>query len=244
MKKLLFLFVLVATVNATAQETALLRLNYAKGDTYKIDMKVTQNAGAAMSSTIMMTMKQNITSVTGDVFTSNMKISKMSMDMMQGGQIMSYDSSKKEEDLDETGKMMATQMGPFLKANFTSKGNNRGEVLETKVEPNVPGAEEMLKQSGNVVYPKETVKVGTEWSMEKNEKGMELKFTYKVVEITASNVKLDVTGTVGGMATGTISGNMNINRKSGIPTNSKIDMKMALQGQEIITGVVSKMVKM
>ncbi|QTD38233.1 hypothetical protein JL193_02700 [Polaribacter batillariae] len=244
MKKLLILFVLATAFNATAQETALLRLNYAKGDTYKIDMKVTQNAGAAMSSTIKMTMKQDIASVTGDLFTSNMKIEKMSMDMMQGGQIMSYNSSTKEEDLDQMGKMLATQMKPFLKAKFTTKGNNRGEVLETTVTPNVPGAEDMLKQSGNVIYPKEAVKVGTEWSMDKNEKGMELKFNYKVVEITANNVKLEVTGTVGGMATGTISGNMNVDRKSGIPSNSKIDMKMTVQGQEILTGVESSMTKM
>ncbi|QOD61898.1 hypothetical protein H9I45_05510 [Polaribacter haliotis] len=244
MKKLLILFVLVATFNVAAQETVLLRLNYAKGDTYKTNMKVTQNVGVAMSSTIMMTMNQEIVSVTEDLFTSNMKISNMSMDMMQGGQIMSYDSSKKVEDLDEMGKMIATQMGPFLSANFISKGNNLGEVLETTVEPNVPGAEQMLKQSGSVVYPKEAVKVGSVWTTKKSENGMELEFNYKVSAITTTTVKIDVSGTVGGIAKGTISGSMDVDKKSGVPVDSKVEMKMAAQGQDIVSGVESKITKL
>mgnify|MGYP000005837440 CR=1 FL=1 len=242
MKKLLYLVVFAFTISATAQST-LLRLNYTKGDKYTMNMKMSQDMGTVMSMDMTMKMTQEITSVTGDEYVSEMKIAKMTMDMSQGGMNISYDSTKSDDELDQAGQMMKAQMGPMLKAVITAKGNNLGEVLSTEMEPNIPGAGDFANQSSNVVYPKEKVKVGDTWDFKKSDKGMNMNFKYTVKSITATSVILDISGDVDGMATGTISGSMNIDRKSGVPLKSNISMDMDVQGQTMKTVMELTMTK-
>ena len=228
---------------SVGQEKVLLRLNYEKGDTYEMNMKMSQNMGATMSMNTNMIMLQDVKSVSGDEYEIDSKITKIVMNMSQGGMQMSYDSSKKEEELDQTGKMMKAQMGPMLQAVITTKGNNLGKVLETTVVPNVPGASDLTQQSSSVIYPENEVSVGDTWTMNKDNKGMKFNFVYKVKEITLKNVLLDISGTVEGMATGSITGSMNLDKKSGLPLTSKINMAMKVQGQDLKTNVDMTMVK-
>ena len=243
MKKLLILIVIAFTINTNAQESTLLRLNYTKGDSYVTTMKMSQDMGAVMSMDINVVMNMNIAEASADSYVSKMKIAKMSMDMSQGGMNISYDSSKKEEELDAGGKMMKSQMGPILEVIITAKGNNLGEITETTVEPNIPNASDFTNQTSNVIYPKKSLRVGDTWTMNKKDKGMNIDFTYTVKSITNTNVKLDVTGKVSGNATGTVSGNMNIDKSSGVPLNSTIDMNLDLNGNAMITKMVATTVK-
>ncbi|CAM1353608.1 MULTISPECIES: DUF6263 family protein [Tenacibaculum] len=241
-KKIIALLLFVSTITL-AQEKVLLRLNYEKGDSYVMDMKMSQNMGTVMSMNMNIEMKQDIKSVSNSEYTSEMKITKVVMNMIQQGMPMSYDSSKKAEDLDDTGKMMKSQMDPMLQAVITMKGNNLGKVLESKVEPNIPGTSDLANQSSNVVYPENAVAVGDTWNMSKNSKGMDFNFVYKVKSITSKTVLLDVTGKVKGMALGDIIGTMTVDKKSGVPTESKIDMTMKVQGQDLKTTMVLTMTK-
>lgn len=243
MKKLLVLLLVITANLSVAQESVLLRLNYNKGDVYKGTMKTTQDMGILMSMTMNVETTIKITDVKDDTYSSEMKFTKMTMDMLQGGQAISFDSSKSDDDLDEQGKMMKAQMDPMLKATITSKGNSLGEVLEVKAEPNVPGIESMTKQSSNVVYPKEAVKVGSTWSIKKEERGMNMNFTYEVKSISKDTVDLTISGKVDGMATGDIKGNMKVDRNSGVPLDSLIDMTFSVQGQEVKSTVEMKMSK-
>ena len=243
MKKLLILFLVVSANLSLAQDAVLLRLNYEKGATYDVSMKMSQEMGAVMSMGMVVNMDIKVTDVKDDTYDSEMKFTKMTMDMLQGGKAMSFDSSKSDEELDDAGKMMKTQMGPMLKTLIYAKGNNLGEIIEVKVEPNVPGVEDMAKQSSNVVYPKEAVKVGSTWTMTKEQKGMKMDFLYTVKTISKEHVVLDLSGDVSGMATGKITGNINIDRKSGIPANSSIDMALSVSGQELKSKVTMTMVK-
>jgi hypothetical protein len=243
MKKLLILLVMVFAINITAQESTLLRLNYKNGDSYIMDMKVSQDAGTVMSMIMNMKMKQDITSVTGDTYVSQMKIFHISMDMNQGGMNMNYDSSKKDDELDEMGKMLKSQMGPMLQAVITVKGNSIGEVTETIVEPNVPGTQDLANQSSNVVYPEKAVKVGDTWTMSKLDQGMDMSFIYKVTSITKEHVLIDVAGTVAGIADGTISGDMKVDRNSGVPLVSNVNMSMTSQGQDLSTKMTATISK-
>ncbi len=243
MKKVLILFVMAFAMNVAAQESVLLRLNYKKGDSYTMNMKMAQDMGTMMSMDMSMVMNQEITSVTGENYVSKMKISQISMDMSQGGNNMSYDSSKSEQELDAGGQAMKAQIGPMLSVVLTVKGNNLGEVSETTVEPNIPGAQDLTKQSSNVVYPKKVVRVGDTWTMTKSNQGMNMNFVYKVKSITKELVLLDVSGKVGGMAEGTISGDMKVDRNSGVQLHSNINMTMTVQGQEMITKMTVTMTK-
>ena len=244
MKKLIILFVMALAMNVSAQESVLLRLNYKKGDSYMMKMKMSQDMGTMMSMDMNMSMKQDITSVTGDTYVSQMKIAKISTDISQGGMNMSYDSTKSDDELDAGGKAMKGQMGPMLNAVITVKGNSIGEIFETTVEPSVPGTQDLTEQSNNVVYPKKALRVGDTWKMTKSNKGMDINFVYKVKSITKEVVLLDISGTVGGIAEGTITGDMNVDRKSGVPLISNVNMNMTVQGQEMITKMTATMTKL
>ena len=150
---------------------------------------------------------------------------------------MNYDSSKKDDELDDMGKMMKTQMAPILSAVIISKSSSLGDVLDVAIVPNLPQVAQMGKQNSSVVYPKEAVKIGTTWSEIKDESGMTMKIQYTVKTISEKEVILAVGGDISGMATGTISGDMTIDKSSGVAVNSKLQMKMSVQGQEMIMGV-------
>ena len=151
MKKLVVLFLVISATISSAQEPVLLRLNYEKGESYSVSMNMSQEMGTMMSMGMSIDMGMKIIDAKGENYESEMKFTKISMDMLQGGNIISFDSSKSDDELDEAGKMMKTQMGPMLEAVVLTKGNNLGEITEAVVEPNVPGMEDIANQSSNVV---------------------------------------------------------------------------------------------
>lgn len=247
MKKFLVVLLLSVSAISMSQEKVLLRLNYKKGDMYSTKMNMHQLMGAGlMEMNMSMVMNQKIVNVldANTKYESEMKIASIKMDMMQSGIQMAYDSSKKDEELDQGAQMMKNQMEPMLKAVIKTKGNNLGEIFETKVEPNLATASEFANQSSNVVYPKNSVKVGDTWTMNKSSKGMNLNFVYKVNTIEAKKVTLGVTGKVIGMATGDIKGSMEVDKKSGIPLVSKINMTMKVQGQDLESKLTMTTTKM
>ncbi|PQJ19930.1 DUF6263 family protein [Tenacibaculum sp. SG-28] len=229
---------LLFTTVTFAQESVMLRLNYTKGDTYASEMSMSQmGAGGAMSTNMSMKMIQNITEASEAGYSCNIKFDKIAMQMNQGGQKMSYDSSKGDADLDPMSKLLKSQMDPVLSAVISMKGNSLGEVLETKVEPNIPGADQFTNQSSNVVYPKEAVTVGSSWEMKDTKQGMNFAYTYTVAAITKAVVSLKVSGKVTGVADGDITGNIEIDRNSGVPVASKLNMAMQVQGQDLGTNI-------
>jgi hypothetical protein len=102
---------------------------------------------------------------------------------------------------------------------------------------------DMGNQATSVAYPKEAIKVGSTWTAKKNQKGMILDFTYTVKSITKKQVELEISGKVSGIATGTITGKMEIDKVSGVPNKSMIDMDLDINGQEMLTKVVLTMKK-
>jgi hypothetical protein len=122
---LIILFLVISANVTVAQETVLLRLNYEKGATYDVSMKMSQDMGTIMSMGMSINMDIKTLDVKGDTYNSEMKFTKMTMDMLQGGNVMSFDSTKKDDELDEAGKMTKTQMGPMLEAVVSVKGNIR-----------------------------------------------------------------------------------------------------------------------
>ncbi len=243
-KKITTLLLLFVATITFGQEKVLLRLNYEKGDSYTMDIKTTQVMGmGVMTNNMDMQMTYNITNVSEDSYESAGKYTKIVMNMSQGGMNVSYDSTKKEEELDETGKMMRAQMQPMLAATITLKGDKKGTILEAKAEPNFQGAEKIAEQSSSVTYPEKAVAVGDTWEMKKNQQGMSFEFIYKVNSITSSNVLVDVTGKVTGIGEGDITGSINIDKKSGVLQTSEINVLMKVQGQDLTTKTLVNQVK-
>jgi Family of unknown function (DUF6263) len=242
MKKFFTLLLLAMSLVSMAQESTLLRVNYNKGDQYIMTMDMKQDM-AAMSMLMKMDMSIDVKNVEGNVYNTEMKIERISMDMSQGGMNMSYDSDKSDDELDATGKQMQMQFAPMLEMIIFAKSNNLGEVLETKIEPNIPNADQFANQTGSVVYPENEVKVGDTWSFEKDRQGMKMDFIYSVKSITKDRVFLDVSGKISALAEGTINGNIEIDRAKGIPLKSSIEMEMSISGQQIKTSITVTMKK-
>ena len=233
MKKLLFFFVLVTAINATSQESVLLRANYKKGDVLTVKLEQSQNMGAQGGLDMVMAMDMIIASKEGDTITTESKIKSINMNMLQGGAVMTYDSSMKEEGLDEMGRMMKQQFDPIMKATIISKISTQGEILETKVEPSTPAMEMLIKQSKGVKYPKENVSEGSFWSDETNEQGMNVKTTYTVSKIEDGKVYVDIVGAVSGIGEGAVKGSLVIDIETGIQDTANIEMDIKTGGNDM-----------
>ncbi|SDU15854.1 hypothetical protein SAMN04487762_2160 [Polaribacter sp. Hel1_33_78] len=54
---------------------------------------------------------------------------------------------------------------------------------------------------------------------------------------------MDLSGKVSGMASGDITGHVDIDRKTGIPTNTLIDMTLSASGQKLLSKMTMTMSK-
>lgn len=242
MKKLVIALLFLGTTVTMAQEKVLLRVNYKKGAKYALKMSQNINSPAMMMNNTM-GMEMEVTANNAAGFQTKTKITKMVMDMMQGGMQISYDSTTKEEDLDQMGKMMKAQVDPMLKVVVTSTVDKLGKTTNVQVEPaNVPNADQFKNQS-SIQYPKQAVKVGDTWTNEVEAQGMKTKMIYKVEKITKDEVTLSANGTITGMGTGTSKGNFVIDRKTGIAKKSTVKSEVKTSGQDMKVAVDVTMTK-
>lgn len=244
MKKLLVIVLLMISAISFSQEKVLLRYNFKKGDTYKVEMKMLNDMGNSNSIEMNFTMDQEVKSVDSKgVYSSEAKISRIVANMKQSGVSVNYDSNKKEEELDQMGKMIKPQMDKVLKTKIFLKVNAIGEILEAKTEPSLPQTNNLTSQT-NIIYPKEAVKVGDTWSSTRKENGLDFNFTYKVISITRDKVALDVTGTLSGAGTGSIKGKVNVDKETGVSLDSSLNMDINVQGTKVGTNIVLKTTKL
>jgi len=142
--------------------------------------------------------------------------------------------------------MLKSQFAPMMEAVIYNTLDLQGNMIDTKLDPAIPGMEQITNRSMNAInYPKEKVSVGSSWSSESENQGMNMTTKYTVSSIADGFVTLDVSGDMSGAAgTGTIKGKTTIDISTGISNNSEIEMTIATQGMNI-TGTtkvtVSKM---
>ena len=245
MKKVLIALLVITSITTTAQESVLLRLNYTKGDSFLVTTESNQNMGSQGGMNMKMTMGMIVDDVVEDNIKTESQITSIVMDMMQGGMTMSYDSNKNDEELDQMGQMLKSQFAPMMESVIYNTLDSQGNVLDTKLDPAIPGMEQMTNRAMNTInYPKEKVSVGSSWTSENENQGMKMTTKYTVSSIADGFVTLDVSGDMSGVGTGTIKGKSTVEISSGMSINSEIEITIATQGMNI-TGTtkttVSKM---
>ena len=245
MKKVLIALLVITSITTTAQESVLLRLNYTKGDSFLVTTESNQNMGSQGGMNMKMTMGMIVTDVVEDNIKTESQITSIVMDMMQGGMTMSYDSNKNDEELDQMGQMLKSQFAPMMEAVIYNTLDSQGNVIDTKLDPAIPGMEQMTNRAMSTInYPKEKVSVGSSWTSENENQGMKMTTKYTVSSIADGFVTLDVSGDMSGVGTGTIKGKSTVEISSGMSINSEIEITIATQGMNI-TGTtkttVSKM---
>lgn len=234
MKRIFTLLLLTVTLISTAQESVLLRLNYKKGDAYLMKMTLNQNMGQGVMLVNMgMDMKIDVKEAKDKIYDTEMSFVKMTMEMKGNGMDIKFDTDANDEDLDEQGKAMKSQIAPVLDMVIGAKINDLGETIDMKIIKG-EGRLDQFKQSNNTVaYPKDPVKVGTTWTEKKENKGMNMNYTYTVKSINENAVMLTVAGDVTGAATGSFKGLINVNRLTGVPEKGDISMDMEVMGQPV-----------
>ena len=106
-----------------------------------------------------MNMKMTMGMIVADVAEENIKteyqITSIVMDMMQGGMTMNYDSNKSDEELDQMGQMLKSQFAPMMEAIIYNTLDYQGNMIDTKLDPAIPGMEQITNRSMNAInYPK------------------------------------------------------------------------------------------
>lgn len=230
MKKIILLALVITTFTATAQESVLLRLNYNKGDNYLTTVELKQSMGVQGEMNMNMEMNSNVSSADNQAIILESKIGSIVMDMNQGGMAMSYDSNKSGEELDQMGQMMKSQFDPMMKATIHTSLDNLGNMIETKIEPAIPGMEQLTASASTINYPEEKVSVGSSWTSEDENQGVKMSTTYTISSIANGIVSLDISGDVAGAGTGTIKGKTTVDISSGVPKSSALEVTMSAQG--------------
>ena len=234
MKKVLIALLVITTLSATAQESVLLRLNYTKGDSFLVTTESNQSMGAQGGMNMKMTMGMIVADVEEEIIKTESQITSIVMNMMQGGMTMNYDSNKSDEELDQMGQMLKSQFAPMMEAVIYNTLDHQGNMIDTKLDPAIPGMEQITNRSMNTInYPKEKVSVGSSWTSENENQGMKMTTKYTVSSIADGLVSLDVSGDMSGAGTGTIKGKSTVEISSGISNNSEIEITIATQGMNI-----------
>lgn len=235
MKRILIALLVITSLAVSAQESVLLRLNYTKGDSYLMTVESKQGMGAQGGVNMKMNMGVIVSEVSGDNVKTESKILSVALDMMQGGMAMSYDSNKKDEELDQMGQMLKSQFDPMMNSIIYNSYDKLGNITETKVEPSVPGMNQLTEGSGSVIYPNEKISVGSSWSSNKDNQGTKTTTTYTVSQIKDGIVYLDITGNVSGAegVDGAVKGSSEIEVSTGLAKKTSIEVAISNQGMDI-----------
>ncbi|MCP4437556.1 MAG: hypothetical protein GY810_01270, partial [Aureispira sp.] len=230
----LIALLVITSIAVSAQESVLLRLNYTKGDSYLMTVESKQGMGAQGGVNMKMNMGVIVSEVSGDNVKTESKILSVALDMMQGGMAMSYDSNKNDEELDQMGQMLKSQFDPMMNSIIYNTYDKLGNITETKVEPSVPGMNQLTEGSASVIYPNEKISVGSSWSSNKDNQGMKTTTTYTVSQIKDGIVYLDITGNVSGAAaSGSVKGSSEIEVSTGLAKKTSIEVAISNQGMDI-----------
>lgn len=242
MRKIFSVLFIVVTAMVTAQESALLRVNYKKGETYLTKIKMKQDLSIA-ETTMKMDMLTKVKEVIDTTYKVEISFDKVLMEANQMGMSIKYDSSVKEEDMSMPAKGVHSRMKPMLTMIIGMNVNTFGKTSDMKFIKGEGNLEQVMQNNTAIEYPKEAVKVGTKWTQSSTSNGVKMNTNYTVKSITPTTVVLNVEGKASELATGTITGNVEINRKLGIPTKTEMVLDLETMGQKIKTDLFVTMEK-
>lgn len=232
MKKLTIVLVVLFSIVGCGQEKVTLRLKYNQGDVYETQMLMKQSMDI-MKMDMEMKLRMEIEAVKGETYDTKNTFEYIVSSIDQGGQKVSYNSTMKVEELSPMAKQFHNSMKPMLNTTFYLSLNQLGKTEVIKLEPDNKEVIKMKDQMGVVSYPEEAVSVGSSWENVQKNNNSEMKVTYTVTEITSDEVIANITGTLTAVPTSKVTGNITIDRKTGVPTHTVMDLEFEVMGQKM-----------
>lgn len=233
MKKILVTLLLGITTVSFAQEKVLLRLNYKKGDRYETEMKMNQDMGVGKMEMVVK-MQTTVEGKNKDGFDTKMNFTYLSSYAMQGGQEkVNFNTDMKESEMTAEQKQFKASIAPILGTTMFMNVSKLGKNKLVKVEPSVPGVDKLTNQVNTILYPEEPVSVGSTWNKVNSTQGIQVDLTYTVKEITKDKVTAVLKGKSDKLPGSIIEGTVEIDRKSGVPLKSVLNMSISAGGMSM-----------
>lgn len=237
MKKVFTLLLLLITTISIAQESVILRLNIKQGEKYVMKMNMLQDMGEIMKMNMIMDFPFEVKSDKNDVYNLEMGISRIQSDIEQAGMVINYDSSKKEEEMSEMEKGMHSKMKDLLDFLVNIEMDNQCNVTSTKLINGAGDPSQITSNSTFTKFPKEAVKVGSKWSDETTNSGMKMVYNYTVKSIESDIVTVVLNGVISDAGTGTIKGDLIIDKTTGLANKQTLVMDIEAGGQKIASTI-------
>jgi hypothetical protein len=93
--------------------------------------------------------------------------------------------------------------------------------------------DQLTKQTKGVKYPNNEVTVGTSWSDESSQQGMNVTSILAVSKIENGKVYINITGSVTGMGEGDIKGDLVVDIETGIQEIENLEMAINFGGADM-----------
>ncbi len=188
-----------------------------------------------------------IDSVKNEQITQRTTFKRIVMDQRIFGMEIKYDSEDSSTFNSPMGTEFATQMNKLINASVISLMDERGHVIDMDMSA-LGNAGEMSStlNTGNnyAVYPDHKIKVGESWEeelepMETSNMAVKVKYTLK--KATRKEAVLEVDGVLsanidnpeaGGELDGTMTGEMTIDRKTGMVKVSSLQLDMTMDVEQ------------
>ncbi len=185
----------------------------------------------------------HIDSVKNDLITQRTTFNRIVMNQQIFGMEINYDSDDSTTFNSPMGPEFAEQMNKLINASVISVMNDRGQIKDVDLSAlGDAGETPSSVTTGNnyAVYPDHKVKVGESWESEletTEEAEMVIKMVYTLKKATRKEALLDMKGDLSanitnpdapGNLSGTITGTMTVDSKTGMVKVSSIQMDMTL----------------
>lgn len=235
MKKIFTTLCILFSITLTAQEASL-QLNLKKGDKYhtKIVKKLDFSTVKDITNFETLTVKET----TNKGFKIQLTIDRIVINVDKMGKPITYDSSIKEKDMIQEAKGLHSRVKPELNTVVSVDVNTNGKTFKTsKVSGQL--AVSMVKQKTNFInLPETPVTIGSKWTQSLINGKVRVVYNYTVTKITPEIVYLNCIGEPLGKLKGTITGTIQLNRKTGVPIKKDMKFNLDLNGQIVKSNVV------
>lgn len=244
--RLLFFFFAISFFISCSQNKEEIDLKFCPkvGDQLTFVCQVVTSGNEEMSMKSIIVVRFKVASKDNEnVYTLTSNIRNIKSETKMFGAVEKYDSTKDESLMSNEERSMHQEFKNALASTFEIRIDEKGNVVEPfhAIDGNPSTADIIEMNNIQLVFPKEKVKVGSEWKNEKTIPLFEqiLKSTYTIKDITENEVIISVDAEIDGASElfgkSKVDGEYILNKKDGTLIKGTLEMDLQMGGKVINT---------